>query len=69
MSDQIFQEAYGRVRSRHTDQEWFSLTPQQITDAIYREMRVIDQQRVDAAIEGGSSRAADRSLRLSIAAE
>ena len=49
MSDHIFEDAYGRVRARHSDQEWFSLTPRQITEAIYREMRVIDQERLAAA--------------------
>ncbi len=62
MSDHIFQEAYGRVRGRHTDQEWFSLTPRQITEAIYREMRIIDQERVGA----GSS---DAPPQLPVAAE
>lgn len=48
MSDQIFQVAYARVRGRHTDQEWFRLTPRQITEAIYSEIRVVDQEHVAA---------------------
>ena len=45
MSDQIFQEAYERVRARHTQEEWLALSPRQITDAIYREIREIDAIR------------------------
>jgi hypothetical protein len=41
MSD-FFQEAYRRARSRYTEEQWLALTPQQITDAIYREMRAMD---------------------------
>lgn len=46
MSDQIFQTAYTRVRARHTEEEWLALSPRQITDAIYREIRRIDAERV-----------------------
>ena len=46
MSDQIFQDAYVRVRGRHDDQAWFGLSPRQITDSIYREIREIDRERV-----------------------
>ena len=46
MSDQIFQDAYARVRGRHTDQAWFALSPREITDSIYREIRVIDSERL-----------------------
>ncbi|MGE0223527.1 MAG: hypothetical protein AB7F35_13150 [Acetobacteraceae bacterium] len=46
MSDRIFQEAYARVRSRYTEEAWLSLNPRQITDAIYREIRLIDAERV-----------------------
>jgi hypothetical protein len=45
MSDQIFQEAYARVRARHTEESWLALSPRQITDAIYREIRQIDAER------------------------
>lgn len=45
MSDGSFQEAYARVRSRYTDHAWIALTPRQITDAIYREIRQIDAER------------------------
>ena len=34
MRDQIFQDAYARVRGRYTDQAWFALSPREITDAI-----------------------------------
>ena len=45
MSDQIFQEAYNRVRARHSEEEWRAMSPRQITDAIYREIRQIDAER------------------------
>lgn len=45
MSDLVFQEAYERVRRRHTDQEWFTMTPRQVTEAIYEEIRLVDQER------------------------
>jgi len=45
MSDQIFQEAYSRVRAQHSEEEWLALSPRQITDAIYREIRLIDAER------------------------
>ena len=46
MSDHIFQDAYARVRCRHDDKAWFALSPRQITDAIYREIRAIDRERI-----------------------
>jgi hypothetical protein len=46
MSDQVFQDAYARVRGRHTDQAWFALSPREITDSIYREIRIIDSERL-----------------------
>ena len=49
MSDQIFQDAYARVRGRHDDQSWFALSPREITDSIYCEIRNIDRERMIAA--------------------
>ena len=49
MSDQVFQDAYSRVRGRHTDQAWFALSPREITDSIYREIRIIDAECVKMA--------------------
>jgi hypothetical protein len=46
MSDHIFQDAYARVRGSHDDQSWFALSPREITDSIYREIRVIDRERM-----------------------
>jgi hypothetical protein len=46
MSDQTFQDAYARVRGRHSDQAWFALSPREITDSIYREIRVIDREHL-----------------------
>jgi hypothetical protein len=48
MNDTVFQEAYTRVRNRHDDQIWYTLSPREITDAIYREIRLIDHERVTA---------------------
>jgi len=49
MSDHIFHDAYTRVRGRHDDQAWFALSPREITDSIYREIRVIDRERLMAS--------------------
>jgi hypothetical protein len=49
MNDHIFQDAYARVRSLHDDQAWFALSPRQITDSIYREIRNIDRERMMSA--------------------
>jgi hypothetical protein len=54
MSDQIFQDAYARVRGRHDDRAWFALSPREITDSIYREMRMIDRERMIQAEAGFS---------------
>jgi hypothetical protein len=54
VSDQVFQNAYARVRGRHTDQAWFALSPREITDSIYREIRIIDGERV-RALETGTT--------------
>jgi hypothetical protein len=37
------------VRGRHDDQAWFALSPRQITDSIYCEIRLIDRERVTLA--------------------
>lgn len=52
MSDQVFQSAYARVRGRHSDQAWFALSPREITDSIYREIRVIDVERLSSSETG-----------------
>lgn len=49
MNDHIFQDAYARVRGCHDDQAWFALSPRQITDSIYREIRNIDRERLMSA--------------------
>jgi hypothetical protein len=46
MSDHTFQDAYVRVRARYDDRSWFSLSPRQITDAIYQEIRALDRERL-----------------------
>ncbi len=42
MPDRVFQDAYARVRGQFDDATWFSLSPREITEAIYREIRAID---------------------------
>ena len=49
MNDHTFQDAYARVRGRHDDLAWFALSPRQITDSIYREIRNIDTERMQLA--------------------
>lgn len=46
MSEHTFQDAYARVRGRHDDQAWFTLSQRQITDSIYREIRALDRERL-----------------------
>lgn len=41
MSD-FFNEAYRRARGRFTQEQWLSLPPQQVTEAIYQAMREMD---------------------------
>ena len=49
LTDQIFQEAYAKVRARHSDQAWLTLLPREITAFIYQEMREIDLARASEA--------------------
>ena len=42
MTDPVFQQAYEIVRRSYTDETWGALTPRQITEAIYQEIRRID---------------------------
>ena len=48
MSDRIFQEAYARVRARYSENGWLALSPREITNAIYEEIRHIDAELVQA---------------------
>ena len=48
MSDRIFQDAYARVRARYSEDGWLTLSPREITNAIYDEIRQIDAERVQA---------------------
>jgi hypothetical protein len=49
MTDPVFQEAYAAVRGAYSREAWSALTPRQITEAIYREIRRIDSGLSDAA--------------------
>jgi len=46
MSD-YFNEAYRRARSRFTTDQWLTLPPQQVTEAIYQAMREMDADAVN----------------------
>ena len=39
---EFFQRAFRRARERYTQEQWVALSPGQVTDAIYREMRDMD---------------------------
>jgi hypothetical protein len=45
MSDRTFQEAYARARGSYNNIDWQTLSPHQLTEAIYRELRAIDAER------------------------
>jgi len=42
MPDPVFQKAHETVHAAYSDDAWAALTPRQITDAIYLEIRRID---------------------------
>jgi hypothetical protein len=44
VTDPVFQQAFETVRKSWSDEAWNALTPRQITDAIYREIRRIDAE-------------------------
>jgi hypothetical protein len=48
MSD-FFNEAYRRARAQFTADQWLSLPPQQVTQAIYQAMREMDAAAVRQA--------------------
>ena len=52
MTDPVFQQAYETVRQARSDEEWDAMTPRQITNAIYQEIRRID---ADAAKQAGTA--------------
>ena len=51
MTDPVFQQAYEAVRGAYSRDAWGALTPRQITDEIYREIRRIDSGLWDAATD------------------
>lgn len=46
MTDPVFQQAYETVRRAYSEEAWNALTPRQITDALYREIRRLDVERL-----------------------
>ena len=49
VTDPVFQQAFETVRKSYSDEAWNALTPRQISDAIYREIRRIDAERAAQA--------------------
>jgi hypothetical protein len=47
--DQAFAQAYVRVRARYTARTWQNVSAREITDEIYKEMRLLDLQISDEA--------------------
>jgi hypothetical protein len=45
MNEQVFEEAYVRVRRRYSNVDWKALSRKDIDDAIYREIEVITAKR------------------------
>jgi len=54
MADPVFMQAYEMVRRSYSDEAWNALTPRQITDAIYREIRRIDARIAASGGCGGA---------------
>jgi hypothetical protein len=48
MTDPVFLQAFETVRRSCSDDVWIMLTPRQITEAIYQEMRRIDASAANA---------------------
>jgi hypothetical protein len=49
MTDPVFQQAFENVRKSCSDEAWNAMTPRQITDAIYQEIKRIDTLLVERA--------------------
>jgi hypothetical protein len=59
MTDPVFQKAYEAVRASFTPDGWAALTPRQITDAIYREIRRLDAGQAAQRPMAEATRGAD----------
>lgn len=57
MTDSVFQQAYKAVRLSYSEEAWGALSPRQITEAIYGEIRRLDASRAAAANPGGEQTA------------
>ena len=57
MTDPIFQQAYEVVRMTFPGDAWNALSPRQITQAIYQEIRRIDAARARAGTPPPATRA------------
>jgi hypothetical protein len=58
MTEPVFQQAFETVRKSYSDEAWNGLTPRQITEAIYQEIRRIDADLAtrDATYPAASSK-------------
>ena len=54
--DGVFLQAFESVRSRHSVDEWLSMTPQRITAEIYQEMRRLDLIRAEELLRSGAKK-------------
>jgi hypothetical protein len=54
MPDPVFQQAYETVRRSCSDEAWMALTPREITDLIYQEIRRIDTLAAQARAAAGT---------------
>jgi CheY-like chemotaxis protein len=45
MDDPAFKNAFANIRLKHGPQGWFKLSPRQIADEIYREIRAFDAEK------------------------
>ena len=59
MTDPVFQQAYEAVRLSFSDDAWSALSPRQITEVIYQEIRRIDAARARESQPPAARAAAD----------
>ena len=55
MADPVFQKAYENVRNSYSDEAWNALTPREITEAIYQEIRRIDAHAAEQGVTPGTA--------------
>lgn len=55
--ENIFVEAFVRVRGRYSNEEWSRLSSREIAEAVHREIEVIDAERHSFKTEGSETAA------------